>query len=66
MRKILKKIEIGILDNNIFLLRINNKWYRFKKANIEDNNSLFFEVLLRSFYFKKQYEKMLKMENKKG
>jgi hypothetical protein len=25
------KIGFGILDNNIFLLRINNKWYRLKK-----------------------------------
>jgi hypothetical protein len=35
------KIGFGIL-NNIFLLRINNKWYRFEKANREDKNSLFF------------------------
>jgi hypothetical protein len=59
------KIGFGILDNNIFLLRINNKWYRFKEANREDKNSLFFEIPLEVFIFKKQYEKV-KNGNKKG
>jgi hypothetical protein len=50
------KIGFGILDNNIFLLRINNKWYRFEKANREDKNSLFFKVPLEVFIFKRNEE----------
>jgi len=59
------KIGFGILNNNIFLIkRINNKWYRFEKANREDKNSLFFEIPLEVFIFKNNMKK-LKMEIKK-